>query len=245
MLYSHISRGMAQSTISSLAEFFLVDTRFSRGMFLLPEATSSLGRKVTIKDAYGTFSNSTLQIRCSTIDRFEDGALGRYFSTNNATISFIAVSSIWYALQSNTSGGFNSSNEFYNLNSSPFTFDINSIANVSTFNTVNLGTTVAQCNMWVAAGRGAVRLKYSMNNGLTWSNCTENFTTYANNVAYNGFMWVAVGAGTNNIQYSYNGITWSNGTNPFTTEGLDVKWGGRYWVASGSGGVSNARLKYS
>jgi hypothetical protein len=239
---------MSQSTISSLAEFFLVDTRFSRGMFLLPEATSSLGRKVTILDAYGTFSNSTLQVQCSTIDRFEDGQPGRYFSTNNARITFIAASSIWHVLQSNaTPAGFNSSNLFYNLLSSPYTLDINSIANISTFNTVNVGTQVAQCNMWVAAGRGANRLKYSLNNGVTWLNCTENFTTYANNVAFNGFMWVAVGNGatSNTIQYSYNGINWSNANGGFASYGSDVRWGGRYWVAVGIATTTNEKFKYS
>jgi hypothetical protein len=237
---------MSQSTISSLAEFFLVDTRSSRGKFLLPEATSSLGRKVTILDAYGTFSNSTLQVLCSTIDRFEDGESGRFFSTNNARITFIAASSIWYVLQSNVNvAGFNSSNLFYNLNSSPYTLDINSVANISTFNTVNLGTQVAQCNMWVAAGRGANRLKYSLDNGITWSNCTENFTSVANSVAYNGKMWVAVGQGANNIQYSYNGITWSNVTNNFPSGGQDVRWNGQMWVASGDGYPPTVNLKWS
>lgn len=234
------------STINSLAEFIFVDARYSRGMVELPIAGTSVARKLTIKDAYGSFSNSTVQIRCSMNDTFEDNQVVRIFSTNNTSLSFVGLNSKWYTLHDNTSGaGFNSSNLAYNTNSTPYTLDINSIANLSSIVSVNLGTTVAQSNLWVAAGRGSVRLKYSVNNGLTWLNCTENFTSFAHSVAFNGKMWVAVGNGANSIQYSYNGINWSNVSNNFAPTGRDVKWNGQMWVATGNGFPTTKTIKWS
>ncbi len=61
----------------------------------------------------------------------------------------------------------------------------------------------------------------------------------ANDVAWNGSVWVAVGNGrSNNIAFSDDGgFTWSGvtGKSIFSVEGRSVKWNGKYFVAVGRG----------
>lgn len=77
----------------------------------------------------------------------------------------------------------------------------------------------------------------SMNQRITWRGLgTSVFSSSGNGVAWSGTMWVAVGAGTNSIAYSYDGVTWVGlGTSIFSTSGNGVAWSGSMWVAVGSG----------
>lgn len=110
--------------------------------------------------------------------------------------------------------------------------------------------TVACANI----GNGLYTGAYSLD-GITWTpvNVNGQFTGTANGVAWNGAMWVQVGAGTYNysgfsIGYSSNGITWipadSSGACIFTyAGGYGVATNGQEWVAVGMD--SNNSIAYS
>uniref|UniRef100_A0A6C0EXL5 Uncharacterized protein n=1 Tax=viral metagenome TaxID=1070528 RepID=A0A6C0EXL5_9ZZZZ len=87
------------------------------------------------------------------------------------------------------------------------------------------------------------------NDGMNWnpaygtnnnSNSGTIFSSQCAGVAWNGSMWVAVGAGVNTIAYSINGQYWypsNNSVNIFSavSGGAGVAWNGSMWVAVGSG----------
>jgi len=77
----------------------------------------------------------------------------------------------------------------------------------------------------------------NINSRITWRGLgTSIFSGQGKCVAWNGVMWVAVGAGTNSIAYSYDGITWIGlGIGIFSTSGNGIAWNGVMWVAVGSG----------
>jgi hypothetical protein len=122
-------------------------------------------------------------------------------------------------------------------------------------------------SMWVAVGNGGLfelnSILYSYN-GSNWNNIsTGGFSGYdqdygtiynGNGVAWNGYMWVAVGSGLSEqatIQYSYNGINWSNVTtggfydNSGFNQGNGVAWNGSMWVAVGTGSSELQTIQYS
>lgn len=102
------------------------------------------------------------------------------------------------------------------------------------------------------AGGGAASnqsIKYSDNQGLTWlSPIANGFTSVGRGVAWNGRLWVAVGANSTaagTIKYSFDGITWTNiATNGFSSQGWDVKWNGSIFVAVGQDAAGNT-IKFS
>jgi hypothetical protein len=114
-----------------------------------------------------------------------------------------------------------------------------------------------QCNsvawngrMWVAVGIGSSAIAYSNTDGsgniivdgsgnMIWTNASSNLTD-GKGVAWNGFIWVAVGIGGPFIVYSYDGITWVNGIifNPnsiIITNINNATWNGSIWVATVNG----------
>ena len=103
-----------------------------------------------------------------------------------------------------------------------------------------------------AAGGGGKTLWYSQN-GVSWSNATDDGLTFTNaglGVAYGPSFFVAVGddAGSGNtILYSTSlpAQTWSatGVTNPFSSKGTAIAYGASLWVASGYD--ATATLKYS
>ena len=82
----------------------------------------------------------------------------------------------------------------------------------------------------------------NVNSKITWQGLrTSVFSGQGNAIAWNGTIWMAVGAGTNSIAYSYDGITWIGlGTGIFSTSGNGIAWNGSMWVALGSGANSIA-----
>ena len=90
--------------------------------------------------------------------------------------------------------------------------------------------------VFVAVGEGTDNTLAYSNNGTVWFGLGNNlFTTAAYDVAYNGILFVAVGAGTNSIAWSLTGTNWTGvGTTVFTT-GYSVTWTGERWVAVGAG----------
>ena len=62
------------------------------------------------------------------------------------------------------------------------------------------------------------------------------FSVSANNIAWNGNVWVAVGQGLNTLAYSPDGFTWFGlGSNTFYNWGNSLAWNGTFWVAVGQG----------
>ncbi len=116
---------------------------------------------------------------------------------------------------------------------------------------------------WVAVGNrrysgggyvDAKTIKYSSDNGVTWTDCATDMTnlfSMGTSVAYmpregTTGVWVATGTGNSQtILYSTdNGVTWiPAGSNRFTSGGYDIYFGGDRWVAVGQGGASS--IKYS
>ncbi len=103
--------------------------------------------------------------------------------------------------------------------------------------------------LWVAGSSGSIanRLGYSTD-GITWSASTNGnsiFTSSVVEVAFDGSLWVAAGAGTNTLGYSTDGITWSastNGNSVNANSAQGIAWNGSLWVV---GGFAANTLGYS
>ena len=101
----------------------------------------------------------------------------------------------------------------------------------------------------IASGSGSNPLAYSLDAGNTWVSSYNGagiFTT-ANNCAWNGSMWVAVGSGLGNtIATSIDGNKWvGRGNSVCTTAGYGITWSRQLniWVAVGAGTNSIASSK--
>jgi hypothetical protein len=79
---------------------------------------------------------------------------------------------------------------------------------------------------------------------MIWTGSTNGnsiFTSACNGVAWNGSIWVAVGAITGSgatIAYSSDGVNWtasSNSNSIFPSTCNGVAWAGSIWVAVGQG----------
>jgi cytoskeletal protein CcmA (bactofilin family) len=117
-------------------------------------------------------------------------------------------------------------------------------------------------SLWVGAGNAGLSnytIQYSKNL-VDWSPSYGNVfqTNYPpRSVAWNGNIWVAVGATRNislsnrSIAYSVNGSNWrfssSGGFNNSSSNGggYSVAWNGKLWVAAGVGGTAANSLQYS
>lgn len=108
------------------------------------------------------------------------------------------------------------------------------------------------------AGTGAAStnsIKYSTDNGFTYSNIRTGGFTAANvwgfSIAHNGYLWIAGGenGGVAGIKYSTDGSNFSNAASGgFTTQANSIRWNGRMWVAVGThttAGQSNSTIQYS
>ena len=117
--------------------------------------------------------------------------------------------------------------------------------------TQQINLTPINTNFLIAVGSSGSsdKMTYSVNNGATWFLVTNNFSSQANAVAWNGRLWVAVGyngGATGSIKYSYDGITWINSSSGgFSTGGNGVAWNGRQWVAVGNNGGTTGSIQYS
>jgi hypothetical protein len=93
----------------------------------------------------------------------------------------------------------------------------------------------------IACGAGTCSLGYSID-GIQWiaASCNDIFTTRANKAAWNGSIWVAVGAGGNWAASSYDGMSWTARNSELFTEAYDVTWTGSVFVAVGTGASFSA-----
>ena len=94
-------------------------------------------------------------------------------------------------------------------------------------------------NRWVAVGSGSTNTLAYSSDGISWTGLGKTtFSVNAQDVAWNGSIYVAVGQGTNSIAYSSDGITWTGATSStsiFSSAGRGVAWNGTRWVATGQG----------
>ena len=117
------------------------------------------------------------------------------------------------------------------------------------YNSARPNTITFPRNILVAGGSyasGATTLAYSINDGSSWTACTNQIfgttggSSYCYSVATNGIMWVAGGAGTATLGYSFDGIVWTaviNSTSIFSTNVKGIAWSPvlKLWVAVGAG----------
>jgi len=108
---------------------------------------------------------------------------------------------------------------------------------------------------WVAALTDSLSLSNTLvysSDGLNWSlgtaSVTGLFRTFANSIATNGLVWVAIGgpSETITIKYGYTGSDWNDVAGPqFSTSGNSVRWNGDKFVAVGcNGNTSNIMYSY-
>jgi hypothetical protein len=103
-------------------------------------------------------------------------------------------------------------------------------------NRVAVGTGTFGSTFMVSVGQGTNTLAYSTNSGVSWVGLgTSIFSTIAYDVAWNGSIWVAGGAGTNGLAYSYDGINWVGVGTSVLSAVRGVAWSGTRWVAVGNG----------
>jgi hypothetical protein len=105
-----------------------------------------------------------------------------------------------------------------------------------------------------AGGNGLVVFSYTTITTKPQVSSEGNFTSlYVEDLTTNTIevrqpqtsLYVAVGSGTNSIQYSGDGKNWLNGNNTFNqNKGYKVSWNGSYWLAAGQDN-SNGSIKYS
>jgi hypothetical protein len=91
-------------------------------------------------------------------------------------------------------------------------------------------------SLWLGSmSSGSDTLIYSYD-GINWSGLGQIiFSSRSNQVATNGYIWVATGNGSNSLAYSYDGLTWVGLGNTIFTEGFGVAWAQGRFVATGSG----------
>jgi hypothetical protein len=84
---------------------------------------------------------------------------------------------------------------------------------------------------WVATGCCANQI-ISSTDGIEWTGRGTFFGGTGNGAAWNGRLWVAIGAG--GIVTSPDGVSWTPRMSPLTSWGLRVAWDGSLWVATGN-----------
>ena len=93
---------------------------------------------------------------------------------------------------------------------------------------------------WLSAGTGST-IKYSIDNGATWTVATGTIPTTVQALAKNANIIIATGNGS--ISYSTdNGSTWTAASVSFTGQVNAVIWNTAYFVA---GGADTSPIKYS
>jgi hypothetical protein len=100
-------------------------------------------------------------------------------------------------------------------------------------------------SQWVAVGSDPTgsNILYTDQTAI-WRQAINSFDVQGHQVTNNGRIWVAVGAGSNSIKYSYNAKNWEDVVGPQLSTGLTVAWNGDKFVAAGSNGNSS-NIMYS
>ena len=89
-------------------------------------------------------------------------------------------------------------------------------------------------NRTVAVGIAPNTISYSDDGGKTWTGLGNSIFFDGRGIAWNGKLWVALGAGvTHTLAYSYDGINWTGLGKSIFGIGRGVAWNGTLWVAVG------------
>jgi hypothetical protein len=89
--------------ISSLTGVAMIDARTQSGTVFLPSTQTSLNRILTLKDIYGAVANSTVLVRTSGTDVFEDGTTQRAFRTPyQSLVVYAGQPGYWFTLNGTT-----------------------------------------------------------------------------------------------------------------------------------------------
>jgi len=102
-------------------------------------------------------------------------------------------------------------------------------------NGINITVRTLATNGSIVVAGGDIGYFYYSYNGIQWTNVSIPLMNSVKGIAWNGNMFVAVGAGTRTSYYSYDGINWIGGTTTFATTGLGICWNGTVWTAVGQG----------
>jgi len=89
--------------LSSLTDVAMIDARTQSGTVFLPSTQTSLNRILTLKDIYGAVANSTVVVRTSGTDLFEDGTTQRTFRTPfQSLVVYAGQPGYWFTLGGTT-----------------------------------------------------------------------------------------------------------------------------------------------
>ena len=120
--------------------------------------------------------------------------------------------------------------------------------NPTTLNQTNCFGLAWNGTYWLILGGATTAINTIIKANATLTSFTSSasggasgFATQANAAAWNGSMWVAVGAdgGNPNMKYSYDGTNWTNAASGRIAGGGNaVIWNGYIWVAGGIAGGS-------
>ena len=233
---------MSSSFFSTVTEVSMIDTRNRSGFVILPPASTIQGRLLRIKDTYGTALNSTITVRTTGIDLFENGLSTMVLRNGFDNISLIAgATTTWYTMGGTTMPTANISSAM--ISSLLLGFPSTSLTAATALDV--RGQTMMnlppQPRLWVAGGQPGSSTIYTSTDTITWTIRSSPITGFVYGVAYNGDLWVAVGTTGATIATSPDGITWTARVNTLTT-GRSIVWNGSIWVAAGIAATGNPTI---
>lgn len=156
------------SFASTSTEFAMIDTRTTSGAFVLPLTTDIPGRIINIKDAYGTFTNSSLTVYTQGGEAFEDGTNFRVLNNSWDQLQVYTASTTRWYITGGTEQNITATN--ISVVSTLQTFNWPSLCNTagfgygSTFNPTALGKISFLDNVFTSSTAGLASTFIEMGN---------------------------------------------------------------------------------
>jgi hypothetical protein len=156
------------SFASTSTEFAMIDTRTTSGAFVLPLTSDIPGRIINIKDAYGTFTNSSLTVYTQGGEAFEDGTNFRLLNNSWEQLQVYTASTTRWYITGGTEQNITTTN--IGVFSTLQTFNWPSLCNTagfgygSTFNPTALGRISLLDNIFTSSTAGLVSTFIEMGN---------------------------------------------------------------------------------
>jgi hypothetical protein len=156
------------SFASTSTEFAMIDTRTTSGAFVLPLTSDIPGRIINIKDAYGTFTNSSLTVYTQGGEAFEDGTNFRILNNSWEQLQVYTASTTRWYITGGTEQNITTAN--ISVFSTLQTFNWPSLCNTagfgygSTFNPTALGKISLLDNVFTSSTAGLVSTFIEMGN---------------------------------------------------------------------------------
>lgn len=202
--------------------------------------TSNNGIKWNLKTSLSAYNLRNIKhINNNTIvtsyNRVLISKYGNMLSWDTATFSVADISGIGYTgsqyvLSSGTTLLY--SNDLVRWTTKTVATSVNAL----TANNSNIGTAKVKPITVACSDSTYNTLAYSYD-GIQWyGHGNSILATRANYAAFNGYLWVAVGKGSNSwYATSTDGVRWTDYSNSIFTEAYQVAWNGSAWVAVGVG----------